>query len=118
MLRIMARENMEEWGTQASVEHETVRAVIEAYAEGWIDLPNPSLKTSNTKVRYAPSFSLDAPLPRMDHPYTAQMIAEFKGSRIPKLGGFALVNLPSGLTQLLLSQSPVAHIALLRHVAA
>src|SRR6266853_986608 len=36
MIQIMARENMEEWGTSASVEQETIRAVVEAYAEGLI----------------------------------------------------------------------------------
>ncbi len=118
MLQIMARENMEQWGALVSIEHETVKAVIEAYAQGIIQLPKLSLKTPKTKIRYAPSFSFDVPSPTTEHPYTAPMIAEFKGSRIPKLGGFALVNLPSGLTQRLLCESPAGRNALLGHWAA
>jgi len=41
-----------------------------------------------------------------------------RGSRIPTEVGFALANLPSGLTQLLSCELPPVHIALLRHVAA
>jgi hypothetical protein len=54
MLKIMARENMEEWGTSAAVEHETVRAVVEAYAEGRIELALPAIGKSD--LRIAPSF--------------------------------------------------------------
>lgn len=55
MLKIMARENMEEWGHSAAVEHETVRATIEAYAAGRVKLRKPSNR--NTKQTwYAPSF--------------------------------------------------------------
>lgn len=78
MLKIMARENMEEWGTSAAVEHETVRAVVEAYAEGRINLPVPG-----QPARYAPSFiegsSLTGRLVNKDHPYSAQTIGEFLG---------------------------------------
>jgi hypothetical protein len=34
MLKIMARENMSEWGSSVTVEHETIRAVVEAYGAG------------------------------------------------------------------------------------
>jgi len=79
MIQIMARENMDEWGTSAAVEHETVRAVVEAYAEGQIELPRPRPKTP--RLRYAPSFIVDpdVPLARAEHPYTAQSIADFLG---------------------------------------
>ncbi|MEK6277745.1 MAG: ParB/RepB/Spo0J family partition protein [Actinomycetota bacterium] len=78
MLQIMARENMEEWGTSASVEQETVRAVVEAYAEDQIGLPPPT--GTKTQTRYAPSFIPGDP-DRADgaHPYTAQTVAEFLG---------------------------------------
>src|SRR5215475_1914233 len=36
MAQIMAHENMEEWGHSSAVEQETVRAIIEGYAEGRI----------------------------------------------------------------------------------
>lgn len=80
MLQIMARENMEEWGTSAWVEQETVRAVVEAYAEGKIALPLPDPKTDKRWLRYAPSFLLgDAPDARREHPYTVESIAAFLG---------------------------------------
>jgi len=78
MLKIMARENLEEWGTSAAVEHETVRAVVEAYAEGRIDLPRPGAKTT-TGIRYAPSFIADGPDPGPDQPYAASVVADFLG---------------------------------------
>ena len=80
MLQIMARENMEEWGTSASVEHETIRAVVEAYAEGRIALEPPDYKTPTRSIRDAPSFAAgDVPLARAEHPYTAERIASFLG---------------------------------------
>jgi hypothetical protein len=79
MLQIMARENMEEWGTSAAVEHETVRAVVEAYSEGRIELPAPG-RTTHAQLRYAPSFAAgDALVARREHPYTGQTLAEFLG---------------------------------------
>ena len=80
MLQIMARENMEEWGTSASVEHETIRAVVEAYAEGRIELEPPSPDTNARSIRYAPSFTLgdDVGAPR-HRPYTAERLASFLG---------------------------------------
>lgn len=79
MLQIMARENMEEWGTSAPVEHETVRAVVEAYAEGRIELSRPGPKTGEQHIRYAPAFEPGAGLARGDYPYTAQTLADFLG---------------------------------------
>jgi ParB-like nuclease domain len=79
MLQIMGRENMEEWGTSAAIEHETVRAVVEAYAEGKIELPAPEGRAG---VRYAPSFVAGQhKLPGADDskPYTVRSIAEFLG---------------------------------------
>ncbi len=80
MLQIMARENMEEWGTSAAIEHETVRAVVEAYADGKIELPQPEPTTPRRQLRYAPSFTVGDVLPaRGEHPYTAEGIAKFIG---------------------------------------
>jgi hypothetical protein len=83
MLQIMARENMEEWGTSAPVEHETVRAVVEAYAEDQIELPAPET-TNRQHIRYAPSFTPGLHLPARGggletRPYTGQTLAEFLG---------------------------------------
>jgi flagellar biosynthesis GTPase FlhF len=77
MLKIMARENMEEWGSSAAVEHETVRAVVEAYGEGKIALPKPTLRAAG--VRYAPSFSPDSFARAHESGYTAQTVADFLG---------------------------------------
>jgi hypothetical protein len=78
MLKIMARENMEEWGTSAAIEQETVRAVVEAYAEGRIHLQNITSKTT-MGMRSAPSFLVSGPGAHQDHPNTAQTIADFLG---------------------------------------
>src|SRR5215470_9110530 len=58
MIQVMARENMEEWGTSAWVEMETIRAVVEAFAEGKIKLPKIKVggEGSIGKFRCAPSF--------------------------------------------------------------
>ena len=78
MLQIMARENLEEWGTSAAIEQETVRAVIEAYAAGQIELEPPPPRS---QVRYAPSFSLRPPRApaEVERPYTVQTVARFLG---------------------------------------
>jgi ParB-like nuclease family protein len=52
MLKIMARENMEEWGSSALVEMETVAAVLDAYREGKIELDSPAGKTASREIRY------------------------------------------------------------------
>jgi chemotaxis protein histidine kinase CheA len=55
MIRIMAAENMQEWSTDATVVLETVRATVAAYAEGRIELDEPTAKVKD-QWRYAPSF--------------------------------------------------------------
>src|ERR1019366_2674698 len=55
MAKIMASENMEEWGTSAVIEQETVRAIVEAYGAGEIEIPKPGL---HGVVRNAPYFSI------------------------------------------------------------
>lgn len=57
MLKIMARENMEEWGTSAWIEMETVKAVVEAFGEGKIQLQKPSKLGAAAQFRKAPSFA-------------------------------------------------------------
>lgn len=101
MLQIMARENMEEWGTNASVEHETVRAVVEAYAEGKIELPKISLEAKKEHIRYAPSFTpgkLDDFFVQKNRTYNGQTIAEFLGWLKPN--GVAQNKIYSTLTAL------------------
>lgn len=83
MIQIMARENMEEWETNAAVIQETVRAVVEAYGEGLITLPTVSEKANKGQLRFAPSFVLaqeeSERASRPHRPYTAQTVGEFIG---------------------------------------
>ncbi len=80
MLQIMARENMEEWGSSAVVEHETIRAVVEAYAQDRVRLSEVGPGVNKSQIRYAPSFIPgDAGRARAPRPYTGQTIAEFIG---------------------------------------
>jgi ParB-like chromosome segregation protein Spo0J len=87
MLKIMANENMEEWGASAEVEQETVRAAVQAFAEGKIKLAEPKVmsanakKAENVKVRFAPSFVAVSFSRRRENEngkvYTAKTVAEF-----------------------------------------
>lgn len=51
MVQMMARENLEEWGTSAYIEAQTVESTIRAYGNGEIKLPDPERIDSTT--RYA-----------------------------------------------------------------
>src|SRR5215831_3215299 len=103
MLQIMARENMEEWGTSAQVEHETVRAVVEAYAEGRIELER--LRVSDD-TRFAPSF---VPGVRDEHrderPYSVISVARFLGWMKP--GGGAQEKVGQALAALQLVEEGI-----------
>ncbi len=84
MLRIMADENMAEFGTSAAVEQETIRAVVLAYAEGKIELKKPPMNDGGlSSLRNAPSF-LKAKerfkdVKSLPKPYNAESIARFLG---------------------------------------
>ncbi len=69
MIKMMARENMEEWGTSAWVELETIRSVIEAYGKGMIQLPKVPKNAPQTREVIQGSGLL----------YTKSSIAEFLG---------------------------------------
>jgi len=60
MAQIMAHENMEEWGSSATVEQETVRAIVKGYADGKIELPKPTGITKGS-LRFAPRFGTGEP---------------------------------------------------------
>jgi hypothetical protein len=81
MLKIMAHENLDEWGHDSGIERETVRAVVKAFAEDRIFLPKPAGNTPNGQMRYAPSFCFGtASEPdAVTHPYTADTIVGFLG---------------------------------------
>ena len=84
MLQMMVEENMQEWRTSATVEQESLRAVILAYGAGKIELPLPDPKASHAKLRFAPSFLQggDDPNVNLDHArrrYTSATLAKFTG---------------------------------------
>ncbi len=83
MLKIMAAENMEQWGTSSTVEQETIRSVVLAYAAGKIELPKPK---GMQYIRYAPSFRRGDVPGSGTSPYTDQTIADFLGWTKPKTG--------------------------------
>lgn len=87
MLQIMSRENMSEWGTSATVEIETVRAVVKAYSEGKITLEAPDPRSKLTSMRDAPSFRQlgDDRSAQPRHPYTSHTVAPFLGWRVQKV---------------------------------
>lgn len=53
MIQLMARENLEEWGTNAYIEAQTVESTIRAYGAGEIELPEP-IRTDSKHLRTSP----------------------------------------------------------------
>ena len=79
MLKIMAAENMEQWGTSSTIEQETIRSVVMALAAGKIELPGVPVKVQKSNIRYAPGFIKGCCSDAGQHPYTEQTVAEFLG---------------------------------------
>ncbi|MFC1530970.1 ParB N-terminal domain-containing protein [Gemmatimonadota bacterium] len=79
MLQIMANENMEEFSSSAWIEMETVRAVVEAYAERKIQLDAPRPQTSKNQLRSAPSYVMGNAGAARARIYTAESVATFLG---------------------------------------
>ena len=88
MLKIMAHENLDEWGHDSAIERETIRAVVEAYGRGQIMLGKPSKVANSSNLRYAPSFCLEKQAVRKapaemgsarSLPYNADTINNFLG---------------------------------------
>jgi hypothetical protein len=102
MARIMAHENMEEWGSSAPVEQETVRSIIEGFAEGKVQLPAIKGRHDGA-LRHAPSFlpvgksATDSA--RAESVYTADSLAQFLGWNTAKVEGIlnALAVVEKGL---------------------
>jgi hypothetical protein len=92
MLQKMAFENLAEFGHSASGEQEIVRATIEAYAKGDIQMPLPAKLTGNKggtgdhKLRFAPGYVAgDVPSSETErHPYTLNTLTEFLGWTTPR----------------------------------
>jgi hypothetical protein len=81
MIKVMARENMEEWGSNAQIEMETVKAVVQAFAEGRIKLKpvKTGSRGSPGKIRCAPSFIARSATNTDPLYYNTQTVAEFIG---------------------------------------
>ena len=76
MLKIMARENMDEWASNAMIEMETVKATLDAYALGLIkDLPPVKEGTPPVHIKHTRKGAGG----QVEKPYTAPMLAEYLG---------------------------------------
>jgi hypothetical protein len=53
MIKMMANENMEEWGSSGWIELETVKSVVEAAGKGLIELP--PMRTGGRKSKLTPA---------------------------------------------------------------
>jgi hypothetical protein len=80
MLKMMVRENMEEWGASAWVELESIRSTIDAYGKGLITLPAVPEKTPKKHLRYVLHDG-------EEHPYTVMSVASFLGFTRPYKDG-------------------------------
>jgi hypothetical protein len=118
ILRVMANENMQEWGFDPIVTEETVRAVVDAYARGEIQLPPADEKTSKHHTRYAPSFAIGGMHNlEVKHPYTplsAEVPGVFPQASIAEEVGCGTLRLPQFARSLAQRQVPrVDHLLIL-----
>jgi len=82
VLKMMAHENMEEWGSTALATQETIRSVVLAYGDGKVKLPAVSKDAPRKVIRYAPSFSRRDVLPHAgERPYNAVSLGKFLGEK-------------------------------------
>ena len=83
MLRRLIDENLEHGGSTALTKQLALRAVIEAYAAGVIELEPPGSQTTQANTRYAPSIKLGHPptLESEDNwkPFTALSLGNWLG---------------------------------------
>lgn len=86
MLQMMLKENEETWNSCASVEQESLRAVVEAYGSGRIELPHPG--GGHSQHRHAPSFQIgETSGADLRSPYSAGTLAEYMGWDQTKVEG-------------------------------
>ena len=77
-LQMMLKENLETWDNSASVDQESLRAVVEAYAAGRIELPQPG--GGHSQCRFAPSFCRgETANSNRRSPYSAATLSEYLG---------------------------------------
>lgn len=84
MAKIMAYENQEEWGTNAKVEMETIRSIVEGFAEGRIELPKAAEVSGRSRI--APSFiGGGSNSQNREFAYSAESLAKFTGKPIDRV---------------------------------
>lgn len=80
MLKRMFWENREEWKTNALVDQASIRAVVDAHADGRVELPTPNPNGRKDRWRYAPSFRQgDVAGAQRQRPYTVATVADSLG---------------------------------------
>ncbi len=71
---------MDEWGSPADVEQETIRAIVDGYAERRIDLGKTPSNANNSNTRLAPCFIAGKhPGGSQGAPYSSEMLRKFLG---------------------------------------
>jgi hypothetical protein len=128
IIKIMANENLQEWGHSAEVDQETIRAIVEGFAQDRIVLPpiNSQGRRSGTGIHIAPSFvvtdqkgagKFSVRTENLAHAYSIKTLKEFlnwPGYKIESaLAGLALIELTTlGETVFCkLSSSQAQHVA-------
>ena len=79
MIRVMGAENLESFSHNAAVTAETVRAVVLAYADGVIELEEPTAVSAGGRRRCAPSFICGDLAATRSLAYTSKTIQSFLG---------------------------------------
>lgn len=77
MIKIMARENMDEWSSNAMVEQETIKSVLQAASDGVITLPEVRRDMNNKDIRAVGAADGGVE-------YTTGTLAEYVGWYTPK----------------------------------
>jgi len=79
MIQAMADENIGEWGSNADVSIETVLTVLQAYADGEIELPPMNPNTTKSQIAIAPSALVKKDTDARGQRYSREQIAQFLG---------------------------------------
>jgi ParB-like chromosome segregation protein Spo0J len=89
MAKIMSHENMEEWGSSADIEAETIRAIVKGFADGRIALPSVKADTTRGHIRLAPLFKPVSDngdhSSREERSYSSESLAKFLGWGVSKV---------------------------------
>ena len=121
MMKMMAHENQREWHHSASVALETIRAIVNGFAAGKIELPKAA-NADHGSLRYAPSFigTGKSSSGRPELLYSAATIASFLGG--DKAGWSRdkielILGILSAIEEDLIDEADVSHPSLSIHQA-